>query len=141
VDIIIRKAQTYDIPSIYKMNNELNDTGCNTIDVMKESLTNNKNEIVFVAVHNDSAVGFICGQLYSSICYTNLQCEITELFVSKNYRRRGIASMLIKHLEDEFAKNNVSEITVVTGRKNINAQQLYENCGYTYRRMAYLKTI
>jgi len=123
------------------MNNKLNDTGCNTIEAMTKSLENNKNELVFVAIHNDNAVGFICGQLYSSICYSNMQCEIAELYVNENYQRKGIATMLIKRIELEVIKNNVSEIIVVTGRKNLNAQKLYENCGYEYRRMAYLKKI
>jgi len=139
MDIVIRKAQTQDVPYIHKMNLELNDVDCGTIELMQTSLKKNKSELVFVAVHNEKAVGFICGQLYSSICYSSLQCEITELFVSEGYRRKGIATKLIKHLELEFIQNNVPEIIVKTGINNLNAQKLYENCGYVYRRMTYLK--
>ena len=142
MDVLIRKAQIHDIPDIFKMNNEFNGTGLSTIKSMKESLQNNKNELVFVAIYNQRAIGFICGQLYLSICYADsLQCEITELFVRENYRRKGIAAMLIKHIELEFTKNNVSEIIVKTGKNNSNAQKLYEKCGYSYKRIAYLKEI
>ena len=141
MDVIVRKAQIHDIPDIFRMNNKLNDVNCNTVKAMQESLEKNKNELVLVAIHNDKAIGFICGQLYLSICYSNLQCEITELYVNENYRRKGIAKMLIKHLEREFTNNNVSEIIVITGIHNLNAQKLYENCGYIYRHMAYLKEV
>ena len=122
-DITIRKAQTRDIPDILRLNRELNDVNCGTPESMKESLEKNKNELVFVAIYNDKAVGFICGQLYSSICYTSMQCEITELVVSQNYRRKGVAGKLIRHLEQAFSKNNVHEIIVVTGVRNQAAQQ------------------
>jgi ribosomal protein S18 acetylase RimI-like enzyme len=140
MDVIIREAQIRDIPDIFRMNNEINDIDCATAESMKKSLETNENELVFVAIHNDKAIGFICGQLYSSICYTSAQSEITELFVSEEYRRKGIASMLIKNMELEFIKNNAHEIIVITGINNVTAQQLYEKCGYEIKRRAYKKS-
>ena len=142
MNVMIRKAQLHDVPDIFIMNNELNGAGWSTVESMKQSLRKNQNELIFVAVYNDKAIGFICGQLYSSICYAgSYQCEITELFVSKEYRRKGVAAMLVHHLELEFTQNNVCEIIVKTGRNNFNAQKLYEKCGYIYKRMAYLKEV
>ena len=66
MDIIIKEAQIHDIPALFKLNNELNGVGLSTVESMKESLENNKNEIIFVAVCDNEVVGFICGQLYSS---------------------------------------------------------------------------
>ena len=140
MDVIIRAVQVDDIPDMLKMNNEFNDVDCATVESMRESLEKNKNELVFIAVNDGKAIGFICAQLYSSICYTSKQGEITELFVSKSYRRKGIATMLVNHLEFELIKNNVHEITIITGMKNFNAQKLYEKCGYVHRRMAYVKS-
>ena len=131
MDVIIRKAQIRDIPQIKEMNNILNEV-CSTVDYMKNSLENNKNEIVLVAIHNENAIGFICGQLYPSICYSGgVQCEVTELFVNENYRKNGVATKLIKQLEREFEENKVQEILLQTGRKNIIAQNFYEKNGYT----------
>ena len=67
MEVIIRKAQLCDIPEIYEMNNTLNDEVGSTIEYMKKSLESN-NEIVLVAVRDKKAIGFICGQIYSSIC-------------------------------------------------------------------------
>ena len=139
-NITIQPARPHHIPDILALNNALNGPGLSTAQHMAASLQQNKNEIVLVAVHNNKVVGFICGQLFSSICYANhLQCEITELMVDENYRRAGIATMLIEHIEQEFARHNITEITVATGKANVNAQKLYDKCGYEYRRMTYLK--
>ena len=134
MDIIIRKMEICDIPDMIKLNDEFNGIGA-TFDSMKDSLENNSREIVFVAVNdindNDNEIiGFICAQLYQSICYVGLQCEITELFVREEYRRNGIAKKLIKQIEAEFKKHDGYEITLETGKDNIAAQRFYESCGY-----------
>ena len=129
MDITVRKAEVCDIPDMIKLNDEFNGAGA-TIDSMKQSLENNDREIVLVAVDGNQTIGFICGQLYQSICYNGLQCEITELFVCEEYRRNGIAKKLIKQIESEFAKHDIYEITLETGKDNIAAQKFYESCGY-----------
>ena len=141
MDIIIRKAQIRDISDILKMNEEFNGVR-STFKAMKYSLENN-NELVYVAVDNDKAIGFICGQMYGSICYQNgLQGELTELFVDKEYRQRGVATKLIKTIEDELIKSNVQEIYLKTGLNNKKARKLYEKCGYfDYEEVVYKKEI
>ena len=141
MDITIRNAQVQDIPALLEMNEALNETGCSTFEHMKASLENNRNEIVLVALHNDTAVGFICGQLHFSICYANgVLCEVSELFVRESHRRMGVAGKLIAGLEDAFEKYGALEIFLQTGRRNIGAQAFYENKDYAVReRMVYLK--
>jgi len=141
VDVYIRKAELQDIPEIIKMNNIMNGVGLSTFEHMKHSLENTRNEVVLVALHEDTAIGFICGQLHFSICYSDgVLCEISELFVCENYRRMGVATKLIKHLEIEFEKYSATEIFLQTEKKNINAQKFYETNGYAVReRIVYLK--
>ena len=139
MEIIINAVEINDIPDLIDLNNGFNDVDCGTAESMREAL-NNKNELIYIARYNNEAVGFICGQLYSSICYTSKQGEITELYVKEAFRRKGIATMLMKHLENEFINKDVLEITVITGLKNNNAQRLYEKCGYSHKRMALIKS-
>ena len=143
MNIIVRKAQIQDITAILGMNCELNGPGATaTIESMTDSLLNNKNEVVFIAIHDDMTIGFACGLLYQSICYADgLQGELTELYVRSKYRRNGVATTLVEHVECEFAKNNVHEITLKTGIKNEQAHRFYENCGYQLRRYVYIKDI
>ena len=142
MDVTIRKAQLQDIPDILQMNDDFNGPGA-TIESMTDSLRNNEREIVIIAAHNDRAIGFVCGQMYRSVCYADgLQGELTELYVCSAYRRKGIATKLIKHIEGEFARNDVREIILKTGMDNENAQRFYENCGYEdYEEVVYFKDI
>ena len=123
------------------MNDVLNGVGLSTYEHMKKSLEINCNEIVLVALFNSKAIGFICGQLHFSICYSDgVLCEVSELFVYEEYRRMGVATKLIKQLENEFEKYNATEIFLQTGKKNINAQKFYEKNDYAIReRIVYLK--
>jgi len=142
MNVTIRKAQPHDVPDLIKMNKILNADGCSTAEHMKASLENNQSEIVFIAVHSDVAIGFVCGQLHPSICYSDgMLCEVSELFVYEEYRRMGVATKLVKQLEMEFKQYNALEIFLQTGKKNINAQNFYENNGYAVRgRVVYLKS-
>ena len=140
MDITVRRAQSHDIPDILVMNELMNGVGC-TAEWMKESLETNQSEIVFVAIHNDKAIGLICGQLNPSICYAyGVECEVKELFVCEDYRQKGVATKLIQRLELEFEKYDATEITLQTGKRNVIAQKFYENSGYeVMQRIVYRK--
>jgi len=140
--MIIRKAEVRDIPCLIEMNDKFNGSGA-TAASMKDSLENNTSEIVLVAVEKDGAVGFICGQLYKSICYTDgFLAELTELYVREEYRRKGIAAKLVSALEAEFLASNAHEIIVKTGDDNEEAHGLYLSCGYEdYEETVFCKEI
>ena len=140
--ITVRKAQIQDIPALLEMNEDFNGPG-STAESMADSLTNNKNEVVFVAVHDGKIVGFACGLMYQSICYSDdLQGELTELYVRSGYRRHGAATKLVEHIEREFAKNNVHDIILKTGIGNKAARRFYESRGYTdYEEVVYHKEV
>ncbi|MCL2385985.1 MAG: GNAT family N-acetyltransferase [Defluviitaleaceae bacterium] len=130
MDITIRQAEVCDIPHLLEMNEKFNGAGA-TAASMKESLENSMGEIVLVAITNDVVVGFICGQLYKSICYADgFLAELTELYVREEYRRKGVAAKLVSALEVKFLENNAHEIIVKTGDDNEEAHGLYLRCGY-----------
>ncbi|MCL1858993.1 MAG: GNAT family N-acetyltransferase [Oscillospiraceae bacterium] len=142
MEMIIRKADICDIPDLIKLNDEFNGPGV-TLDWMKDSLMNSKNEVVFIAAVNDMVVGFICGIFWQSICYAEgFQGIIMELFVNEKYRRKGLATKLVQALEKEFVNLNVSEVTLVTPITNTIGRYFYENCGYSdEKEMKYRKLL
>lgn len=141
MDVIVRRAEIRDITDLMKMNDLMNKPGISTEAHMKEALEKNQNEIVFVAVHGDRAVGMICGQIHPSVCYAHgMMCEAMELYVCEEYRRMGVATELMERLEQEFEQYNPLEVYLQTGKRNVNAQKLYEKNGYVAReRVVYLK--
>ncbi|MCL2407525.1 MAG: GNAT family N-acetyltransferase [Defluviitaleaceae bacterium] len=141
MDVLIRQAELRDIPDLLDMNEIFNGKGLSTAVAMKRDLESNAGEMVFVAECGGMAVGFICGQVFSSICYADAKlCTVMELFVREEYRRYGIASKLMLRLEQEFEEHSALEILLQTGGENDGAQRFYENIGYIdTKRIVYRK--
>ncbi len=56
--------------------------------------------------------------------------HITQLCVHPNYRRRGLARMLLAVAAAHFVRQGVSEISLTVTEANANAIELYKNEGY-----------
>jgi len=126
----IRLAEVEDSPELKKLNDLFNGEGCNTIKAIEESLIRNKSEIVCVAVEGNNLIGFCCGRILTSMCYSYNYGEITELYVIEEYRRQGIGKKLLMLMENEFNKLEINHLHVFTGMENKIAQKLYRSCGY-----------
>ena len=128
---MIRTATVHDAKQLLILNDEFNGKGA-TLDAVINSLENNPQEIVVVAEENSKLVGFLCIQIKKSFCYDDYSPEITELYVTPEYRRKGLASNMM-----EFAKTYcnqtypIHKLELYTGEKNITAQTFYKSLGYT----------
>jgi hypothetical protein len=84
-NMLIQLANNSDAPELKILNDIFNGKGCNTVEEIEESLQKNEQEIVCVAADGNKLVGFCCGQVLKSICYSYKYGEITELFVMEQY--------------------------------------------------------
>jgi GNAT superfamily N-acetyltransferase len=57
-------------------------------------------------------------------------CEIKRMYVIPEARGRGLASMLLKALEDEARRLGYTTVRLDTGAKQPAAQAMYERAGY-----------
>jgi len=128
--MLIRLANNSDAAELKKLNDAFNGEGCNTVELIKESLISNEQEIVYVAADGNKLIGFCCGQILKSMCYPSKYGEITELYVMDEYRRQGIGRQLLEATEDELKKRGVNHLHILTGDKNTVAQALYTSNGY-----------
>jgi len=128
--IDIRLADSADAPELKKLNDLFNGDGNNTAEAIEESLAKNGQEVVCVAVDGDRLVGFCCGQILKSMCYSYLFAEITELYVIAECRRQGIGRQLLRLTENELSKCGANHFHILTGSDNFIAQALYHACGY-----------
>ena len=126
----IRMAQCSDAQELLKLNGLFNGKSSNTLAAIQESLETNTKEIVCVATDEDQLVGFCCGQICKSMCYSIIYAEITELFVLDGYRRLGIGRQLLKFMESELAKRGACHFHILTLQDNCAAQSLYRSLGY-----------
>lgn len=76
---------------------------------------------------NNEIVGCIFCEILS--WHTGKQLEIKEVFVSSNYRGRGIGSELVKSVEDMGKKEGVSELFLWTNSCR-ELKDFYKSMGY-----------
>lgn len=129
---MIRIATVQDAEQLEILNNEFNGEGETTLDNIRSSLANNKQEVIVVDEQNGELTGFVCVQLKKSFCYDDYMPEITEVYVKLRYRRNGIARAMITYAE-EYCKSHypLHKFELLTGTENDDAQSVYAKLGYS----------
>lgn len=128
---MIRIANENDAEQLSVLNDEFNGKGETTIEGIRKSLINNKQEVVIVDDENGILAGFVCVQLKKSFCYVEYMPEITEVYVKPKYRKRGIASKMIIFAEEYCSRRfPIYKYELLTGKENYIAQSVYEKLGY-----------
>lgn len=128
---MIRLATVEDSEQLFCLNEKFNGKSETTLNNLKESLSNNQQEVIVVAEENSVLVGFVCVQLKKSFCYDDYMPEITEVFVDKDYRRKKYASEMIAYAESYCTKKYpLHKFELLTGKNNFAAQALYDSLGY-----------
>lgn len=128
---MVRIATVRDAEQLSVLNDEFNGKDETTIDNIRNSIINNKQEVVIVADENGVLVGFVCVQLKKSFCYNEYMPEIMEVYVVPAYRKKGIASEMISFAENYCTQNYpLHKYELLTGKKNIVAQSVYGKLGY-----------
>ena len=128
---MVRIATTHDAEQLEFLNNEFNGEGETTLDNIKSSLANNKQEVIIVDELNGKLTGFVCVQLKKSFCYDDYMPEITEVYVKPQYRRKGIARAMITYAE-EYCKSHypLHKFELLTGAENDVARIAYAKLRY-----------
>ena len=129
---MVHIATAQDAAQLEILNNEFNGEGETTLDNIRASLADNKQEIVVVDEMNGELTGFVCVQLKKSFCYDEYMPEITEVYVKPQYRRCGIARSMIAYAE-EYCKSHypLHKFELLTGTENDGAQSVYAKLGYS----------
>ena len=130
MNIIYRVANENDVMELRRLNDAFNGEGCNTIENIRAGVLREDAETVFVAEAESSLVGFCCGQLLKSICYSVYYTEITELYIEERLQRQGIGRKLVSFAEHWYREKGIHDFQLFTGGDNQTAQAFYESIGY-----------
>ncbi len=130
MQVLFRTASINDATELMRLNDAFNGDNANTVEGIELGLSRTDAETVFVAEADGRLLGFLCGQLLKSICYSVFYVEITELFVDEGSRRQGIGEGLMRFAEDFYLKQGIHDFQLFTGRNNTIAQAFYEHMGY-----------
>ncbi len=75
-------------------------------------------------------LGVLCG--YVAVKYCLDEAEINIVSVKKEFQRKGVATNLLKEMEDILKNLNVKKVFLEVRRSNLKAQALYEKLGFKY---------
>ena len=141
--MIYRKYESKDISAIRDILE--NDLGYNC---ELDKLNNRINEMlkrgnyqIFVACDGDKVVGYIGCVSYLAFELENEGMKIIALAVSKDYRRKGIGTQLLKTAEQWAKENNIEVILLNSGLPRKDAHAFYESQGYFKKSYGFIKKI
>ena len=141
--MIYRKYESQDISAIRDILE--NDLGYNC---ELDKLNNRINEMmkrgnyqIFVVCDGDKVVGFIGCVSYLAFELENEGMKIIALAVSKEYRRKGIGTQLLKTAEQWAKENNIEVIFLNSGLPREDAHVFYESQGYLKKSYGFIKKI
>ncbi|MFA4886593.1 MAG: GNAT family N-acetyltransferase [Candidatus Nanoarchaeia archaeon] len=146
----IRSYTAKDYPSLVRFMEELQDYLMN-IDPLKrcrrltdygKTYTNNllkeikkSKGVIFLVEDKGKLIGIVAGEIKKQTKENLLECVpskpgyIKELFVSKEYRSKGIGKLLMDHIENYFKKKNCTVVIINVLTAN-PAHQFYNDLGY-----------
>lgn len=127
---IIRLVQVADAAELKNLNDLFNDKDDTTLGELEMSLRENKHEIVVCADTGTIIAGVCCIQIMNTMCFNWQYAYITELFVRKEYRNKGIGTQMMKFAEQELIKLGVKKIFLLVQEQNKKAQKLYQSLGF-----------
>ena len=86
---MVRIANVNDAEQLYILNVEFNGENEANIESIKESLLNNKQEVVIVASEEDMLVGFVCVQLKKHFAMMTICLRLRKYMSGLNIEKEG----------------------------------------------------
>ena len=88
-------------------------------------------EVIYIAEVGDLPVGYICGEVnLKKAWYKENIASLTNLFVKKEYRKKGIGKYLVDYFKDDVSSRGINKIEVNVMSNNISAIEFYEEYGF-----------
>lgn len=141
--IIFRKAKEKDIHYLVTLNSELDNSLRAPFRKIKKDSSHivkkfflkaiaNKKQNIFLAEIKKEIIGFIVVNVRSApqIFQNNFEAVITDLFVKKEFRKKGIAKKLIKEAKEFAKKQKCPYVRLNVYYSNKIAKKVYEELGF-----------
>ena len=141
-NVRIRAAKLSDAPDLAALMCELGyETTSDEMRVRLKSILANARYSTFVAKIGKELCGMIGTLTHMSHEHNDLSGKIVALVVAKKQRRSGIGRALIAVAEKDFAKRNVTRVTLTTRFERDEAHRFYEALGYSRTGFRFAKNL
>lgn len=120
---MLRKMELDDLDQVLNIENFVfNDAW--TREHYHYEILENPYSIMYVYEENNHVLGYI------GFWITFELCQLVTIAVSPSFQGRGIASLMIRMMEQEALKNACDTISLEVRVSNDAAKQLYSKCGF-----------
>ena len=145
---IIRKARPSHIPDLVELLRELFSIEADfdfNAKLQEKGLTmmilSPEASCVMVAEVNRKVVGMCTGQLVVSTAKGGFSGLIEDMVIRREYREKGLGSLLLKAVEKWCIDNKASRIQLLADKNNTKALKFYEKCGWKYTQLICLRKV
>lgn len=131
-----------DIDPVYYVPNSSNQDKVFEKYIKKAIINDSPN--ILVARDNDKMIGFITFDIEeNNYIDTNIKKfgEIIEIFVKKEYRKKGVGTKLIQKAEKFFINQEIKDVKIASSSFNDNASKFYDKNGYISRQILFFKRV
>lgn len=111
------------------------------LTVRVNKMLQNGNYHIFVACDGDKVVGYVGFVTFLAFEIENECIKILALAVSKEKRRLGIGTELLKAVEEYANNNNIEIISLNSGLIRKEAHMFYEKLGYFKKSYGFIKNL
>ena len=141
-NVRIRAAKLSDAPELAALMCELGyETANNEMRARLKSILADARYSTFVAKIGKELCGMIGTLTHMSHEHNDLSGKIIALVVSKKRRRSGVGRALIAAAEKDFARRNVTRLTLTTRFERDEAHRFYEALGYARTGFRFAKNL
>lgn len=96
--------------------------------IFDDIISSRKKKFCYFVIEKDNPVGYITGSIHNN--NGEDYGYVDDLFISKEYRKKGFASKLIKTFIYSLKENRVKKLTLGVHVKNKKAYSLYKKLGF-----------
>ncbi len=139
-NVRIRAARLSDVSQLAALMCELGyETTSDEMRARLKSIAKDVRYSTFVAKIGTELCGMIGTLTHMSHEHNDLSGKIVALVVSEKHRRSGVGRALIAAAEKDFAKRNVTRLTLTTRFERDEAHRFYQKLGYSRTGLRFAK--
>ena len=128
--VTVRQATPDDSTELARLLHLFDGMGATPEQVVARMLACQSVLTTFIGEMDGQPVGFACLRLVPHIQGDEPYVELTDIYVDAPFRRCGVARALITRIETMARAAGASEVVIITGFDNEDAQAAYRAGGY-----------
>jgi ribosomal protein S18 acetylase RimI-like enzyme len=128
--VTVRQATPDDTMELARMLDLFDSMGATPEQVAARMLVCQSVLTTFLGEIDGKPVGFACLRLVPHLQGDEPYAELTDIYVDAPFRRHGVARALIARVEAAAQAAGASEVVIITGFDNQDAQAAYRAAGY-----------